>query len=128
MARVTLTLTNPSRGASYEIKWDASGRFEFVGLAIRRVPEWKQRFRALRRSKETIAISSTNVVDRRFTLQLGEVHGDNLDHRSAGGGTGRVRDAARDTTPLAVVTERQQDRDQLQGRARRSRAATSRRP
>jgi TonB family protein len=69
---VKLTLTNPSRGASYEIKTDASGRFEFVGL-----PSGDYGLEATQMGfkpvKEMVAIAGGNVVNRRIALQVGQV-------------------------------------------------------
>jgi TonB family protein len=65
----TLTLTNASRGARYEIKTDAAGRFEFVGLPSGDYG-LEVTLPAFATIKETIAITGANL-DRRITLQLG---------------------------------------------------------
>jgi TonB family protein len=69
---VTLTLTNTARGARYEVKTDASGRFEFVGLPSGEYGLEAERmgFKAV---KDTIAIAGSNVSNRRIALQVGQV-------------------------------------------------------
>jgi TonB family protein len=69
---VELTLTNPARGARYEIKSDANGRFEFVGLPSGDYGLEAQE-RGFKAVKETVAIASANVVNRRIALQVGQL-------------------------------------------------------
>lgn len=67
----TLTLTNPSRGARYEIKSDANGRYEFVGLPAGDYG-LEVTLPGFETFKEMISITGANV-DRRVTLQLGSL-------------------------------------------------------
>jgi TonB family protein len=106
---VSLTLTNPSRGARYEIKTDASGRFEFVGLPSGDygLEATREGFKAV---KESIAIASGNVVNRRITLPLGEVHETILivgGPSTASGQAQAQADRRRGHVAAGVVAERQ---------------------
>jgi TonB family protein len=69
---VELTLTNPSRDSRNVVRTDANGRFEFVGLPSGDYGlEVKQA--GFKAAKETIAIASSNVVNRRIALQLDQL-------------------------------------------------------
>jgi TonB family protein len=104
---VPVVLTNPSRGARYEIKTDANGRFEFVGL-----PSGDYGLEAGREGfkpfKEMIAIASSNVVNRRIALQLGQVR-ETISVTGGGPSTGGgpAQPRRRGFDAAAVVTARQ---------------------
>ena len=65
----TVTLTNEARQAKYEVKTDASGRFEFVGLPAGEygIEAKGMGFQSL---KDSIAVSGRNL-QRSYTLKLG---------------------------------------------------------
>jgi TonB family protein len=67
---VVLTLTNATRESRHEIKSDANGRFEFVGLPTGNYGLEVNRM-GFKELKETIAIASSNVSNRRIALQVG---------------------------------------------------------
>jgi TonB family protein len=72
MPGVELTLTNPGRDSRNVVRTDANGRFEFVGL-----PSGDYGLEVTQRGfkpvKEAIAIASSNVVNRRIALQIGQL-------------------------------------------------------
>lgn len=96
---VTLKLTNPSRAASYEVKTDASGRFEFVGL-----PSGDYGLEAtqmgFKQVKEMVAIAGGNVANRRIALQVGE-----LKETIMVTGGGPATTAARRAEPVVTTAE-----------------------
>jgi TonB family protein len=101
----TLTLTNPSRGARYEIKSDANGSFEFVGL-----PSGDYGLEAtlegFKPSKEMIAITSANV-DRRVELQVGNMT-ETINVSSTGTGKERAHSPRRSGFDAATIASMRQ--------------------
>ena len=99
----TLTLTNPSRGARYEIKSDANGRFEFVGLpsgdyGLEVTEEGFKPF------KEMVAIAG-NVANRRVTLQVGTVK-ETISIRAAAAPAGSPRSSGFDAATIAAMRQK----------------------
>lgn len=100
---VTLTLTSPSRGASYEIKSDADGRFEFVGL-----PSGEYGLETMqvgfKPSKHTISVPG-NTTNQRIAIQIGDLR---ETIRIEGVGSARGTPGKRDGWDAAgVAAERQ---------------------
>jgi TonB family protein len=103
----SLTLADASRGARYEIKADAAGRFEFVGLPSGdyRLEVEREGFKPI---QEAVAIASGNVVNRRVTLQVGSVR-ETITVKGGGSSTDNGPDnpRRRGFDPAAVVAARQ---------------------
>lgn len=102
VAGVTLKLTNPSRGASYEVKSDANGRFEFVGLPSGDygLEATREGFKA---AKEIISIAG-NVGNRRIALQVGTLR----ETISITGRGGPGTSSRRNGYDAATIAERRQ--------------------
>lgn len=104
VAGAKLTLTNPSRGATHEIKSDASGRFEFVGLPAGEYGLETTQV-GFKPGTQTISIAG-NTSNRRIALEVGSLR---ETISITGSGSGRTAtSASRDSYDAAgVVAERQ---------------------
>jgi TonB family protein len=98
-----LTLTNNARGARHEIKTDANGRFEFVGL-----PSGDYGLEVtqmgFKPAKEMIAVAGGNVTNKRIALELGTVQ--ETISVTGTGGRGPGNRKGLDSAEIAVARQR----------------------
>jgi TonB family protein len=85
----TVTLTNEARQAKYEVKTNAIGRFEFVGLPAGEYG-LEAKGNGFRVTRDTVTVSGQNL-QRNYTLPLGTL-----------AETVTVRDNGRDSTPPTI--------------------------
>jgi beta-lactamase regulating signal transducer with metallopeptidase domain len=81
---VTVTLTNEPRQAKYEVKTNASGRYEFVGLPAGEYG-LEVKGNGFRVTNDTVAISGQNL-QRNYTLRIGTL-AETVTVRDSGGET-----------------------------------------